>query len=141
MKDVRPLAKSFLVTLQFELVVMMECFVLVAVSAGRTRSEASADFGPVAVPRIVSRSRVDVTGCPQSSNRCVRAPGRWSTSLWMKMVSTASSPHSSQTVSALYLPLVGSASLGLFLTHLLQFEMNVNEIFSKLLRSRPNVIL
>lgn len=100
MRDVRPLAEGFSacvrfpVSLRLELVVMTECLVLVAVSAGRTRSAASADFGPVAVPRVVSRSRVDVTGCPQSSSHCVRAPGRWSTSPWMKMVSTASRPHS-----------------------------------------------
>lgn len=52
-------------------------FVFLCMSTGHTQSEALADFGLVAVPKIVSRSHVDVTDCPQSSNHCVRTPGRW----------------------------------------------------------------
>lgn len=45
-----------------------------------------AGFGLIVAPRIVSRSHVDVTDFPPSSNHYVKMLGRWWTSPSMKMV-------------------------------------------------------
>lgn len=58
--------------------------------AGRILRGVSAEFGTLVVPRTVFRSPVVVTGSPPSSSLCVRAQGRWWTSLWMKMVRASS---------------------------------------------------
>lgn len=58
--------------------------------AGRILRGVLAEFGTLVVPRIVFRSPVVVTGSPPSSSHCVRAQGRWWTSLWMKTVRASS---------------------------------------------------
>ena len=62
------------------------CYFASVFSTGHAQWGVSAGFGPVVAPRIVSRSHVDVTDSPQSSNHCGRMLGRWWTSLLMRMV-------------------------------------------------------
>lgn len=61
---------------------------------GHARWGVLAEFGLIAAPRVASRSLVDVTGSPLSSNHCARMLGRWWTSLLMKTVRNVhNEPH------------------------------------------------
>lgn len=118
MKDVRPLAKSFLVILQFELVVMMECFVLVAHCVRRSHS-------------VGGIGRLWASSCSQ--NRLQEPRGRHRLSTVIQPLRQSAGEVVDLTVdedgehcikstqlpniSAVNLPLFSSASLGLFLTY------------------------
>lgn len=118
MKDVRPLAKSFLVMLQFELVVMMECFVSVAHCVRRSHS-------------VGGIGRLWASSCSQ--NRLQEPRGRHRLSTVIQPLRQSAGEVVDLTVdedgehcikstqlpniSAVNLPLFSSASLGLFLTY------------------------